>query len=228
MKENSKGGLPEASAAEPEKKKRKSATLPAVPEPAVQSESTPVAPAAEQCEASESPRKKPAARRAKAKAKAKGRPRGPSAPAHPEGPEQEEPTAKKAKKGPKGGGIGKNGGVDKELAKTMQEFMRSYTSKKYVKSQEQLRKVPGFNLYFAREAAAFKMQDAEGKARQIGYFGLRLDKCCSQAVNVYLARAYYDKMASESLSCEWADSEPGLDYRALLINTADFAHKCLK
>ena len=108
MKENSKGGLPEASAAEPEKKKRKSATLPAVPEPAVQSESTPVAPAAEQCEASESLRKKPA----EAKAKAKGRPRGPSAPAHPEGPEQEEPTAKKAKKGPKRGGIGKNGGVD--------------------------------------------------------------------------------------------------------------------
>eukprot|EP00434_Breviolum_minutum_P046058 symbB.v1.2.041457.t1/scaffold8228.1/size7185/1 len=116
----------------------------------------------------------------------------------------------------------------KMVVSTMQEFMRSYTSKKYVKSQEQLHKVPGFNLYFAREAAAFKMQDAEGKARQIGYFGLRLDKCCSQAVNVYLARAYYDKMASESLSCEWADSEPGLDYRALLINTADFAHKCLK
>lgn len=245
VKEKSEGGLPEAAAVHHKdtKKRRKSKKgkigaedRRAVPEAA--EEPSPVAsglggevhgPAAEHGAASESPRKRPAARQTKdkAKAKPKGRPRGATASAGPEGVEAEEPKGKKAKGGPKGGGAGTSGAVDKALAKSMQDFMRAYTSKKYVKSEEQLHKVPGFNLYAAREAAAFKLQDAEQKTRQIAYFGLRLDACCSQAVNVYLARAYYDKMASENLACEWADSEEGLNYRALLINTANFAYKGL-
>ena len=238
VKENNEEGLCEAAAVHHKalKKRRKSKRgkiapedLPAVSEAADQPSAAAAAAGLGGEVPGESPRNRPAARQTKdkAKAKPKGRPRGKTASADPEGFEAEEPKAKKAKKGLKGGGIGTSGVVDKELAKSMQDFMRAYTSKKYVKTEEQLHRVPGFNLYAAREAAAFKLQDAEQKTRQIAYFGLRLDACCSQAVNVYLARAYYDKMVSENLPCEWADSEEGLKYRALLINTANFAYKRL-
>ena len=237
VKENNEEGLCEAAAVHHKalKKRRKSKRgkiapedLPAVSEAADQPSAAAAAGLGGEVPG-ESPRKRPAAcqTKDKAKAKPKGRPRGKTASADPEGFEAEEPKAKKAKKGLKGGGIGTSGVVDKELAKSMQDFMRAYTSKKYVKTEEQLHRLPGFNLYAAREAAAFKLQDAEQKTRQIAYFGLRLDACCSQAVNVYLARAYYDKMVSENLPCEWADSEEGLKYRALLINTANFAYKRL-
>jgi hypothetical protein len=64
-------------------------------------------------------------------------------------------------------------------------------------------------------------EDGSGKF-QACYFALRLDKCSSMAVNLYLAKKFQEKFAAEAPG--WAEgSEAGVHY-GILARSAKAAH----
>ena len=100
--------------------------------------------------------------------------------------------------------------------------MKEWGHEEYSKKNHDLHKVKGFNVYDkGRCGAGFKLGGARSK--QIGYFGIKVSCCDSLAVNVWLARVFYDKVHAEGLDEEWAESDAGFEYKTLLTNTAKVA-----
>lgn len=111
---------------------------------------------------------------------------------------------------------------DKVLCQKLEEFMKKWGHEAYSKKNHDLHKLKGFNVYDkGRCGAGFKLGGA--RSRQIGYFGLKVSSCDSLAVNVWLAKVFYDKVHAEGLDEEWAESEAGIEYKTLLTNTAKVA-----
>ena len=205
------------------------AVLPEVPEAQVQPEAEPV---------TVGPKKRRSAKKKDQEAKAKGRPRKTpgatsASPKKRKAEEKEEQEAgekkipKDAGKKPKGNKAATHA-YDKAMAADLTEFLREYVSKRYVKSQETLHKVPGMNVYATRHAAGFKLDNGSRSGKQVGYFGLKAAECCSLALNVWLSRKFYDRMVADKLAPEWPDSEEGQAYKVLLVNTGNMALQDLK
>lgn len=174
-----------------------------------------------------------------AKAKAKGRPRNTSGdnsanPKKRKAEDQEEEKEGKVQKKQEDAGKKQKPNkaaahaYDKTMAADLMVFLQDYVSKRYVKSDETLHKVPGMNVYASRQAAGFKLDNGTKSGKQVGYFGLKAAECCSLALNVWLSRKFYDRMLLDKLPPDWADSEEGQAYKVLLVNTGNMALQSLK
>ena len=163
------------------------------------------------------PKKKAKKRKSRASGKPKGRPRKKDVATQDPAPEAVAPKPKKPRR-PKCVQFT----YDKVLCQKLEDFMKEWGHEEYSKKNHDLHKVKGFNVYDkGRCGAGFKLGGARSK--QIGYFGIKVSCCDSLAVNVWLAKVFYDKVHAEGLDEEWAESEAGIEYKTLLTNTAKVA-----
>ena len=114
--------------------------------------------------------------------------------------------------------------INKSLVQELSIFMKQWRTVSYKKDEHTVHKdVPGMTPYWSRDAAGIKMEKEAGSGKfQACYFALRLDKCSSMAVNLYLAKKFQEKCAAEAPG--WAEgSEAGVHY-GILARSAKAAH----